>query len=58
MKTKYQDVECECPVCKELNMTNDITKITELYEPRTGYFFPMTEMIIRYCPFCGNKMRV
>lgn len=45
-----------CPVCKELEMTFDKTTVTQLYETGTGYFSPIEDIVVRYCPSCGRKL--
>ena len=44
-----------CDVCKEITQNGGEVSIYKL-EDITGYFRPENEMIIRFCPCCGEKL--
>lgn len=45
-----------CEACKELTLVKENLKIDTIYGSKTGYFQPIENINIKYCPVCGRKL--
>ena len=45
-----------CKCCEELILVNEELRVVEIYGSKTGYFQPLVDMNIKYCPVCGEKL--
>lgn len=45
-----------CKCCEELILVDEEFRIDEIYGSKTGYFQPLVNMNIKYCPVCGKKL--
>ena len=48
----------KCEVCKELTEIEEKLECDMLYGHKSGYFHPMSDMVVNYCPTCGKRLNI